>query len=146
MNGAESARLDESGSNEEEYGFGLESPRASVPAPGTRLWGFFLVLLSALMFSLMSLMVKMLTIDGIPPLQAVLCRSVVQLFLTFATMLCCKVPLCGAMSKEDRRWLVARGVVGTFTLAGFYLSVQVLSLADASVCMFTGRRTVSQRN
>lgn len=106
---------------------------------GKRVWGLVLVLSSALMFSITSLMAKVLTTDAIPPLQAVLFRSVVQLLLTMLTMAYLQVPVCAALEWEDRKWLIARGVSGTFTLSAFYLSVQLLSLADASVCMFTGK-------
>lgn len=90
------------------------------------------ILLAALLFSLMSLFVK-LAGQRVSHHQIVLVRSLVTLALSCALLLRAKVPIWG----EHRGLLLLRGIFGSIALDCFFYSVTHLPLAEATVIQFT---------
>ncbi|KAG0175469.1 hypothetical protein DFQ28_000773 [Apophysomyces sp. BC1034] len=97
--------------------------------------GLFLMALSALGFSTMSLFVK-IGAASFPSFEMVFARSVVQLFFGLAGCAVLNVNPLGRT--EVRKWLVFRGLVGSIGLALFFYSITQLPLADATVVFFLG--------
>lgn len=90
------------------------------------------ILLAALLFSLMSLCVK-LAGQRLPALEIVLVRSLVTLVLSLVLVVKARVPLWG----ENRLLLFLRGLFGSIALSCFFYSVTQLPLAEATVIQFT---------
>jgi drug/metabolite transporter (DMT)-like permease len=89
--------------------------------------GLVLSAISAFLFSVMSVFVKM-SASAFPSFQIVFARSLLQLLLTlpFAT----SYPLIPPSGV--RKFVIARGVCGSIGLAMFYYGLSVLPLADAT--------------
>lgn len=90
------------------------------------------ILAAALLFSLMSLFVK-LAGQRLSSLEIVLVRSVVTLALSSFLLYRRKIPFWGT----HRRLLALRGVFGFVALSCFFYSVTQLPLAEATVIQFT---------
>ena len=103
------------------------------PAPRFSL-GLRYMALSALFFSLMSLIVK-LAGEQMNSQQIVLARAVVALVLSWGALRRLGISPWGA--REHRRLLVMRGLFGFTALSCFYYVVTVLPLADATVIQYT---------
>ncbi|KAJ1721151.1 hypothetical protein LPJ53_004290 [Coemansia erecta] len=114
----------------------LERPRSM---SSTELRGYVLMAASALGFATNSACVKALANAGLPALEIVLLRSIVQLSLGLLGCLAHRTsPLGPTNNPVAFRWLVARGLFGAFGNACFFYSVSVMPLADATVVFFTG--------
>jgi drug/metabolite transporter (DMT)-like permease len=83
---------------------------------------------SAAGFSVMSVLVKVASARGLPTGEIVLGRSVVTLVLSLAMVRAARV----APSGTQRGRLLLRGVLGFGGLAGYYLALARLPLADAT--------------
>lgn len=90
------------------------------------------MLLSALGFALMSACVKQVSNLGIPVLEIVAARAIVSCFLSYADIKRKKLSLWG----NNKPLLIARGVVGAFTLMFVYYAVTTLPLAEATVLQY----------
>ncbi|KAJ2785819.1 hypothetical protein GGI15_001798 [Coemansia interrupta] len=114
----------------------LERPRAM---SSSELRGYLLMAASALGFATNSACVKALALAGLPALEIVLLRSILQLSLGLLGCLAHGVsPLGPTHDRRAFRWLVARGLFGAFGNACFFYAVSVMPLADATVVFFTG--------
>lgn len=99
----------------------------NVLTPGIRA-----MILSALAFSGMSALVK-LAGDRIPSVQIVLVRGVITLALSLWAVRRAGLSPWG----NDRKWLIARGLLGSAGLHCYYFAVTRLPLADATVIQLT---------
>ena len=90
------------------------------------------MLLSALGFALMAACVKQVSNNGIPLLEIVAARALVSLALSFIDVQRKGISIWG----NNKPWLIARGVVGAFTLIAVYYAVSALPLADATVIQY----------
>lgn len=90
------------------------------------------IVVAALLFSLMSLFVK-LAGQRLSSLEIVFVRSVITLFLSWALLYRAKTPIWG----ENRLLLSLRGLFGFIALSSFFYSVTQLPLAEATVIQFT---------
>lgn len=90
------------------------------------------MLLSALGFALMSACVKQVSNLGIPVLEIVAARAIVSCFLSYADIKRKKLSVWG----NNKPLLIARGVVGAFTLMFVYYAVTTLPLAEATVLQY----------
>jgi len=90
------------------------------------------ILLAALLFSVMSLFVKVAG-QHLSSLQIVFVRAVLTLAMSWAVLFRNKVPIWG----ENRLLLVLRGLFGFIALSSFFYSVTHLPLAEATVIQFT---------
>lgn len=94
--------------------------------------GVLYMALSAFGFSLMSLLVKLVS-PRLPVGELVLARAVFTLVLSFAMVRRAGVSLWG----HQRGKLVVRGLVGSAALAFYYLALVALSLPDATTLQYT---------
>ncbi|MBU2869796.1 DMT family transporter [Colwellia sp. E2M01] len=90
------------------------------------------MLLSALGFSLMSACVKEVSSLGIPVLEIVAARAIVSLILSYADIKRKQLTVWG----NNKPLLLARGLVGAFTLIFVYYSVTTLPLAEATLLQY----------
>lgn len=90
------------------------------------------MLYSALGFSLMSLFVKLSALRGIPVMEILAARALVSLVLSYFAVRNAKIALFG----NNKRLLLARGIIGFFALSMVYYSVTNLPLAIATVLQF----------
>ncbi|KAJ9053957.1 hypothetical protein DSO57_1019308 [Entomophthora muscae] len=97
--------------------------------------GLFLMLLSAIGFSLNGLTVK---ISGhyFPASVIVLARSIIQAIFGIIACLFLRIPPLGPVHR--RRLLASRGIFGAVGLALYYYALTVLPIADATVLFLTG--------
>jgi len=107
------------------------TPRAR--AAPLRQLGLLAMLGSALLFSIMSVLVKCLTRFG--PFELVFWRSLFMFCGTTTMLVKQGEGLWGARS--DRPILIARGVAGFGFMGAFYYAIKVLSLSDAIVITYT---------
>ncbi|KAJ2820859.1 hypothetical protein IWW50_004891 [Coemansia erecta] len=98
--------------------------------------GYVFMATSALGFATSSACVKALALSGMPPLEIVFARSVVQLLLGLLGCAWYGVRVAGP--PHVRPWLVLRGAAGALGNACFFYAVSVMTLADATVVFFTG--------
>jgi drug/metabolite transporter (DMT)-like permease len=128
----------------------LPAPAAQVVRPaqrtrhfglGEELWGYCLMALSTLGFSLMTFLVHVLSNPtlgfGLPSLYVVWFRSVVQLAGATVYILVCvdKRYLFSSLSKSQIGSVIARGVVGTAGFICLFKSLSLIALGDA-ICIF----------
>ena len=90
------------------------------------------MLLSALGFALMSACVKEVSSLGIPVLEIVAARAIVSGIISYADIKRKKIAVWG----NNKPLLIARGVVGAFTLMFVYYAVTTLPLAEATVLQY----------
>ncbi|KAI9095874.1 hypothetical protein DFS34DRAFT_705447 [Phlyctochytrium arcticum] len=120
---------------------GERRPLLDKPAPVARPWnkevlGLACMAVSALLFSLMSVLVK-LSGARFPFLQIVLSRSIVQLTLGVISCWLIGVAPWGPPG-VNKLWLVARGTAGATGLALYFYTIVNMPLGDGMTIFFTG--------
>lgn len=95
--------------------------------------GIRYVLMSALGFSLMSSLVKLVSTYGIPVFEIVAARSLVSLVISYADVKRKGISVWG----NNRKLLIARGMVGTVALMCVYYAITTLPLAEATILQYT---------
>lgn len=102
--------------------------------------GYILMAASAAGFASGSACVKALAISGIPALEIVFARSILQLSLGLCGCLWYQASPLGPAPWTGivRRWLLLRGTAGAIGNACFFYAVSVMPLGDATVVFFTG--------
>ncbi|KAI8384354.1 uncharacterized protein BYT42DRAFT_493442 [Radiomyces spectabilis] len=97
--------------------------------------GMLLMVFSALLFTFMTMFVKMGS-EMFPSFELVLVRSLIQTLLALGG---CAIFRINPLGKPGiRKWLLFRAIVGAIGLALFFYSLSVLSLSDATVLFFLG--------
>ncbi|PKF63856.1 EamA family transporter [Psychromonas sp. psych-6C06] len=91
------------------------------------------MLLSAFAFSLMTACVKLVNTHHIPVFEIVAARGLVSLIISYVDIKRKKIAVWG----NNRKLLVARGVMGTFALICVYYAVTTLPLAEATLLQYT---------
>lgn len=91
------------------------------------------MLLSALGFALMAACVKLVAARGIPLLEIVAARSVVSLLISYVDVKRKGLSVWG----NQRKLLVARGLIGALALICVYYAVMRLPLAEATLLQYT---------
>ncbi|MAT94942.1 MAG: EamA family transporter [Halioglobus sp.] len=99
-----------------------------LPPPGARF-----MLLSALGFALMAACVKLAALRGIPLLEIMLARCAVSLAISYAVVRRKRISPWG----DNRRLLLARGLIGAAALICVYYAITVLPLAEATLLQYT---------
>ncbi len=94
--------------------------------------GVRFMFLSALGFAAMSALVKGVNNYGIPVFEIVAARALVSLILSYLDVKRKKISLWG----NNRPLLLARGIVGTFSLICVYYAVTTLPLAEATILQY----------
>jgi len=80
----------------------------------------------------MAACVKSVSSHGIPVLEIVVVRALVSAVLSYGDIKRKKLSLWG----NNKPWLIARGLVGAFTLMLVYYAVTVLPLAEATILQY----------
>lgn len=90
------------------------------------------MILSALGFALMSASVKYVSVHGIPLFEIVAARALVSLIISYLDVKRKRISVWG----NNKRWLFARGAVGTMALMCVYYAVTALPLAEATILQY----------
>lgn len=90
------------------------------------------MILSALGFALMSASVKYVSVHGIPLFEIVAARALVSLIISYLDVKRKGISVWG----NNKRWLFARGAVGTLALMCVYYAVTALLLAEATILQY----------
>ncbi|EHZ7119995.1 DMT family transporter [Vibrio vulnificus] len=90
------------------------------------------MILSALGFALMSASVKYVSVHGIPLFEIVAARALVSLIISYLDVKRKGISIWG----NNKRWLFARGAVGTLALMCVYYAVTALPLAEATILQY----------
>ncbi|EHI9239612.1 DMT family transporter [Vibrio vulnificus] len=90
------------------------------------------MILSALGFALMSASVKYVSVHGIPLFEIVAARALVSLIISYLDVKRKGISVWG----NNKRWLFARGAVGTLALMCVYYAVTALPLAEATILQY----------
>ncbi|HAS8516024.1 TPA: DMT family transporter [Vibrio vulnificus] len=90
------------------------------------------MILSALGFALMSASVKYVSVHGIPLFEIVAARALVSLIISYLDVKRKGISVWG----NNKRWLFARGSVGTLALMCVYYAVTALPLAEATILQY----------
>ncbi|EHZ2653609.1 DMT family transporter [Vibrio vulnificus] len=90
------------------------------------------MILSALGFALMSASVKYVSVHGIPLFEIVAARALVSLIISYLDVKRKGISVWG----NNKRWLFARGAVGTLALMCVYYAVTELPLAEATILQY----------
>ncbi|MCU8243441.1 DMT family transporter [Vibrio vulnificus] len=90
------------------------------------------MILSALGFALMSASVKYVSVHGIPLFEVVAARALVSLIISYLDVKRKGISVWG----NNKRWLFARGAVGTLALMCVYYAVTALPLAEATILQY----------
>eukprot|EP00873_Tetraselmis_striata_P034688 jgi/Tetstr1/454952/TSEL_041813.t1 len=98
--------------------------------------GLWLMVISSLFFSLMTLLVKVGSNLGIPSFQLVFARSILQLL--FALFSCAMAGIHPLGPRDKAGWMFARGACGALGLAAMFFAISVMDLGDATTIFFTG--------
>ncbi|XP_034050422.1 solute carrier family 35 member G1 [Thalassophryne amazonica] len=106
---------------------GSETPKH---CPGL---GLFYAFVATVFFSIVSLMVK--TIDGLSPILISAMRCFFQMFFVMPLLIYHKIGFLGPPDK--RVYLVLRGFFGSNAMIMLFYAVHQMSLADATVIMFS---------
>ncbi|NQX88719.1 MAG: DMT family transporter [Halioglobus sp.] len=91
------------------------------------------MLFSALAFALMAAFVKLASNRGIPLLEILAARCLISLVISYIDVKRKRLSVWG----NNRRLLLARGLVGTFALVCVYYAVTALPLAEATLLQYT---------
>lgn len=91
------------------------------------------MLLSAFAFSLMTACVKLLSTHDIPVFEIVAARGLVSLLISYMDIKRKKIPVWG----NNKKLLIARGLMGTLALICVYYAVTTLPLAEATLLQYT---------
>ncbi|GAB5361545.1 hypothetical protein AAMO2058_000722200 [Amorphochlora amoebiformis] len=92
--------------------------------------GLVLMFLSALLFSIMGVFVKMAAESGMSPLQLVFMRAAGQGVFVLAGFYYCQLPTWYGERKE-RPWVIARGIMGGVGFVFYFCTIALLPLGDA---------------
>ncbi|WP_423841061.1 DMT family transporter [Vibrio mytili] len=95
--------------------------------------GVRFMILSAFGFALMSATVKHVSQYGIPVFEIVAARALVSLIISYLDVKRKRISIWG----NNKKLLLARGAVGTFSLMCVYYSVTTLPLAEATIFQYT---------
>jgi len=90
------------------------------------------MLLSALSFSLMSACVKLVGSHNIPVFEIVAARGLISLIISYIDIKRKKIPIWG----NNKKLLIARGVVGSCALVCVYYAITTLPLAEATLLQY----------
>lgn len=90
------------------------------------------MLLSAFSFALMTACVKLVSTHNIPVFEIVAARGLVSLIISYVDIKRKKIPVWG----NNKKLLIARGVVGTLALICVYYAVTTLPLAEATLLQY----------
>lgn len=91
------------------------------------------MLLSALSFSLMTACVKLVSTYHIPVFEIVAARAIISLLISYLDIKRKKIPMWG----NNKKLLIARGVVGSLAILCVYYAVTTLPLAEATLLQYT---------
>lgn len=91
------------------------------------------MLLSAFAFALMTACVKLVATHNIPVFEIIAARALVSLFISYLDIKRKKIAVWG----NNKKLLMARGVVGTLALICVYYAVTTLPLAEATLLQYT---------
>jgi uncharacterized membrane protein len=100
----------------------------------TRLLGMTYLALSAVIFSVMALLVSILS-RSLPSFEIVLARCSLQFLFALLACLVYRVPLLGPPGQ--RLWLLLRGALGFVAFSAYYFAIAHLTLGDATTIYFT---------
>ncbi len=95
--------------------------------------GVRFMLFSALSFALMSSCVKLVSGLHIPVFEIVAARSLVSLLISFLDVKRKRLSVWG----NNKKLLLARGVVGSFALVCVYYTISTIPLAEATILQYT---------
>ncbi|KAJ1729653.1 hypothetical protein LPJ61_003416 [Coemansia biformis] len=112
------------------------SPLVGGAGPHGELTGYVMMAVSATAFVTVSVCTKALAQVGMPTMEIVFARSVVQLGLGLLGCVWFQQSPLGPSGV--RQWLVVRGGCGAAGNALFFFALSVMPLADATVVFFTG--------
>ena len=99
-----------------------------------RVLGISYLALSAVIFSIQSLFVSILS-DHLPSFQIVMFRCILQ--FSFGVMACHHKGINFLGPVDRRKWLFIRGLVGFVSFSLYYYAMSQLTLADATTIFFT---------
>ncbi|KAG6549876.1 hypothetical protein Mapa_008858 [Marchantia paleacea] len=102
---------------------------------GSKYSGAACMAISSLSYALMGLFVKILSVRSFPSSQIVMFRCGLISLIAGASLRQMRHPLLG--TPRVRKLVIARAVVGFFSLSAFFYSIQILPLRDATVLNFT---------
>lgn len=91
------------------------------------------MLLSAFAFAIMTACVKLVATHNIPVFEIIAARAVVSLFISYLDIKRKRISLWG----NDKKLLMARGIIGTMALICVYYAVTTLPLAEATLLQYT---------
>ncbi|WP_022942849.1 DMT family transporter [Psychromonas hadalis] len=91
------------------------------------------MLLSAFAFSLMTACVKLVATHNIPVFEIIAARAFVSLVISYLDIKRKKIALWG----NNKKLLMARGIIGTLALICIYYAVTTLPLAEATLLQYT---------
>uniref|UniRef100_A0A3Q3WLQ3 Solute carrier family 35 member G1 n=1 Tax=Mola mola TaxID=94237 RepID=A0A3Q3WLQ3_MOLML len=109
---------------------GEERAEPEKKCPGV---GLFYAFMSTVFFSIITLLVK--TIQGIHAIEISAIRCFFQIVFTVPLLIYHKTGFLGP--RDKRKYLVLRGFIGSNAMILLYYAVQQMSLADATVIMFS---------
>jgi len=89
----------------------------------------WLMFVSAMLFSVMGVFVKLATEEGMSAFQLVFCRAVFQGLIVGCVILYQQLPFFGPAN--IRMWVVARGCFGGLSFLCYFLTIQLLPLGDS---------------
>ncbi|MGV2987663.1 DMT family transporter [Vibrio sp. E150_011] len=95
--------------------------------------GVRFMVLSALGFALMSACVKYVSSYGLPVFEIVAARALVSLIISYGDVKRKGISIWG----NNKKLLLARGMVGTMALMCVYYSITTLPLAEATILQYT---------
>jgi len=90
------------------------------------------MLMSALAFALMSSGVKLVSTYGIPVFEIVAARAIVSLIISYVDVHRKGISVWG----NNKKLLIARGTVGSFSLICVYFAIATLPLAEATILQY----------
>lgn len=91
------------------------------------------MLLSAFAFSLMTACVKLVSTHNIPVFEIVAARGIISLLISYLDIKRKKIPVWG----NNKKLLMARGIIGALALICVYYAVTTLPLAEATLLQYT---------
>lgn len=97
--------------------------------------GVSLLVISSLLFSIMSLFVSLIPAEKMSSFQLVWVRCLQQMTYAFIFLRVKGIAVFGP--REKRFWLVLRGTAGFLSFSCLYFAVQMIQLADATTLFFS---------
>ena len=89
--------------------------------------GIRYMLIATFFFAIMNVGAKYLT--HIPPVEIVFFRSLITFIISYSVLRIRKIRVFG--KKENRKWLLVRGLAGALALTLYYTTLQTMPLASA---------------